>query len=101
MRVATLFLALVLFFPLAQAASESSWTHEFEDGYITTKPLVIEDSVFVRTSGFWTGDARPVIAAFDVQSGDEHWRFTSQTSCLLYTSPSPRDLSTSRMPSSA
>ena len=24
-----------------------------------------------------------------------------QTGCLLYTSPSPRDLSTSRMPSSA
>ena len=27
--------------------------------------------------------------------GQDHW------SCLLYTSPSPRDLSTSRMPSSA
>ena len=26
---------------------------------------------------------------------------TTDTSCLLYTSPSPRDLSTSRMPSSA
>ena len=26
---------------------------------------------------------------------------TRYTSCLLYTSPSPRDLSTSRMPSSA
>ena len=28
-------------------------------------------------------------------------RFASQWDCLLYTSPSPRDLSTSRMPSSA
>ena len=27
--------------------------------------------------------------------------FTSSNACLLYTSPSPRDLSTSRMPSSA
>ena len=27
--------------------------------------------------------------------------FTGSLSCLLYTSPSPRDLSTSRMPSSA
>ena len=27
--------------------------------------------------------------------------FSDQRSCLLYTSPSPRDLSTSRMPSSA
>ena len=28
-------------------------------------------------------------------------RFASDNACLLYTSPSPRDLSTSRMPSSA
>ena len=28
---------------------------------------------------------------------DEYWQYT----CLLYTSPSPRDVSTSRMPSSA
>ena len=28
-------------------------------------------------------------------------RFKTDESCLLYTSPSPRDLSTSRMPSSA
>ena len=27
--------------------------------------------------------------------------FTQGTSCLLYTSPSPRDMSASRMPSSA
>ena len=47
---------------------------------------------------------------------DEQWRYTNlralksnvyplatpaATTCLLYTSPSPRDLSTSRMPSSA
>ena len=35
-----------------------------------------------------------VVVISDMQSG-------SSTSCLLYTSPSPRDLSTSRMPSSA
>ena len=29
------------------------------------------------------------------------FRYTKNKSCLLYTSPSPRDLSTSRMPSSA
>ena len=29
------------------------------------------------------------------------WRSSMRTICLLYTSPSPRDLSTSRMPSSA
>ena len=31
----------------------------------------------------------------------KHYIGTLSTSCLLYTSPSPRDLSTSRMPSSA
>ena len=87
MRVATLFLVLVLFLPLAQATTESSWTHEFEDGYITTKPLIVDDSVYVRTSGFWTGDARPVVVAFDTQSGKEHWRFTSQTSLQHDMSP--------------
>ena len=30
-----------------------------------------------------------------------HQQFIEPTNCLLYTSPSPRDLSTSRMPSSA
>ena len=29
------------------------------------------------------------------------WRFNQDNSCLLYTSPSPRDPKTSRMPSSA
>ena len=29
------------------------------------------------------------------------WQLEGRKSCLLYTSPSPRDLSTSRMPSSA
>ena len=32
---------------------------------------------------------------------DNHFLYDNQDICLLYTSPSPRDLSTSRMPSSA
>ena len=31
----------------------------------------------------------------------KHKEWSKKLSCLLYTSPSPRDLSTSRMPSSA
>ena len=38
---------------------------------------------------------------YDVRCADEFKIFTNINSCLLYTSPSPRDLSTSRMPSSA
>ena len=37
----------------------------------------------------------------DGASGDDKLAEINSTACLLYTSPSPRDLSTSRMPSSA
>ena len=65
---------------------------------------------------FWSGaDAnqmyQQIRAKDDILTGMEHVfergfsefaRLVKQTSdCLLYTSPSPRDLSTSRMPSSA
>jgi len=36
-----------------------------------------------------------------LQQQSEIGRFLDPIACLLYTSPSPRDLSTSRMPSSA
>ena len=36
-----------------------------------------------------------------IDTARQHWPFFRDRSCLLYTSPSPRDLSTSRMPSSA
>ena len=38
---------------------------------------------------------------YDVVNGTVNWPTVTVNSCLLYTSPSPRDLSTSRMPSSA
>ena len=37
----------------------------------------------------------------DEEGDDESEDSVGSSSCLLYTSPSPRDLSTSRMPSSA
>ena len=44
----------------------------------------------------------PEGAAVERALTDTGWRLTHIiTTCLLYTSPSPRDLSTSRMPSSA
>jgi len=47
--------------------------------------------------------AAPVWAADDLATAREHvrWFPALVSNCLLYTSPSPRDLSTSRMPSSA
>ena len=50
-----------LFFPYASAVNEQSpsWEVDLDNGYISTKPIIVEDEVFVRTSGFWTGEDRP------------------------------------------
>ena len=40
-------------------------------------------------------------ALFPDLSQSADWLKSGNSACLLYTSPSPRDLSTSRMPSSA
>ena len=43
----------------------------------------------------------PFVAALETSSGDIRWKTPRNTTCLLYTSPSPRDRTRSRMPSSA
>ena len=40
----------------------------------------------------------PVLIGIDKQG---HWHLNDPSNCLLYTSPSPRDRTRSRMPSSA
>ena len=40
-------------------------------------------------------------AIFRVTGASYFWQFSIFDACLLYTSPSPRDISGSRMPSSA
>ncbi|MCH1443774.1 MAG: PQQ-binding-like beta-propeller repeat protein [Candidatus Poseidoniaceae archaeon] len=81
-------LSLLLFLlPFAKAESNHSWEHEFENGYITTQPLLVEDSVFVRTSGFWMGDERPQVSAFEISSGDELWTYRSETTLQHDMSP--------------
>ena len=39
--------------------------------------------------------------SFIAAAGDDHISFNLDMTCLLYTSPSPRDRTRSRMPSSA
>ena len=46
-------------------------------------------------------DQDSVPAKFLKENGEGFFLISLGTDCLLYTSPSPRDLSTSRMPSSA
>ena len=87
MKRVVLLLLLVFLLPFTKAESNYSWEHEFENGYITTQPLIIEDSVYVRTSGFWIGDERPQVSAFDLFSGDELWTFRSETTLQHDMSP--------------
>ena len=61
-----------------------------------------ENIVDINYSVFWViKDAGKFL--FNIQSPVETVKATSETamSCLLYTSPSPRDVRSSRMPSSA
>ena len=65
---------------------------------LSTSVLLLDDpaSGANATLPFAEFEGKPVTAGF-VKVNNEIMRYT----CLLYTSPSPRDLSTSRMPSSA
>ena len=63
MKRAAFLLAALVLAVLSPHASAEPWALEWEQdvgpGYITTSPLVDEDRVYVRTSGFWT--ARSVL----------------------------------------
>ena len=52
----------------------------------------------IKKSAFFDATVRAGVSHFSTYN---HVCFPVSYGCLLYTSPSPRDLSTSRMPSSA
>ena len=73
-----------------------------------------DEGPFAEVTGYYANrDLRPVVRVRAIHarpdpvfqtilSGSEVWNSVGLLGdCLLYTSPSPRDLSTSRMPSSA
>ena len=64
-------------------------------GLIKETVIDISDTNFLNVK-YW-------ISKSHFEKGRKNWQKVSQelNDCLLYTSPSPRDLSTSRMPSSA
>jgi len=82
-------LILCLLIPSSTGADKhsSSWEINLENGYITTKPIIVDDQVIVRTSGFWTGEERPHVYAFDIETGEENWRFKSENSTNHDMSP--------------
>jgi len=80
---------------------------------VASAPFVYEDLILVMVGGSPADTVGRVdfaepngtgIVAFDKKSGKEKYRLgddLASYSCLLYTSPSPRDRTRSRMPSSA
>ena len=62
---------------------------------------------FTKEYHIWDAKFLPISSKFDYQNKKKLTlkktlkKFMQSYDCLLYTSPSPRDLSTSRMPSSA
>ena len=98
------FVVLLIFLvslpPPTASTATPDWTRDVGPGYITTSPVADEDRVFIRTSGFWTGEERPQVMAFD-HDGAFLWEHTNPNAtqhdmaplmlCILYTSPSPRD----------
>ena len=65
---------------------------KFGDHVFKTGAMVIPGQVSIDTSYYAVKLTSKSAASIDTYNN---------TTCLLYTSPSPRDLSTSRMPSSA
>ena len=72
---------------VADSSDQESWEVDLENGYISTKPIFVDDQVIVRTSGFWTGEDRPHVYSFDVISGIENWRFSNPNSTNHDMSP--------------
>ena len=67
--------------------------------YASAHSGVIYDCA-TRTQRLLQGHCNPIACA--VVSADKRWLVTADAgACLLYTSPSPRDATLSRMPSSA
>ena len=68
--------------PISTANEQGSdyWEVDLDNGYISTKPIIVDEQVIVRTSGFWTGEDRPHVYAFDLDTGQENWRFKNTAS---------------------
>ena len=60
--------------------------------------LVLDIGTSFVKIGLFDTSANPIK---DYQIKFEHWMTIKSDGCLLYTSPSPRDATLSRMPSSA
>lgn len=71
---------------VSSASWTASWSVDLGPGYITTSPVTDDERVYVRTSGFWTGEERPEVRAFDHQ-GELQWTHRHPTTTQHDMSP--------------
>ena len=72
--------------PVASAGWTSSWSYTLDEGYITTTPQTDGEHIFLRSSGFWMGEERPLVVALD-KNGEEQWRHTNPNATQHDMSP--------------
>ena len=73
--------------PFFEKISRNIYLGAIRDGFLAAMPAILFSSIFILLA------AIPEIFGFKLPN--------DVSTCLLYTSPSPRDISGSRMPSSA
>ena len=90
MRIIATFFAVLLFLLAPISAAESNdnnwtsdltqqWNIDFEAVYVSTKPIIIDESIYVRTSSSTIDNAVPTIYSLDF-SGNEQWKMTNPNS---------------------
>ena len=95
----------------------TEWLRRFEAADACIRNIYGDEAVFQESRNVWEETLRCFLARFGDREVrlfrspgrlnlrgmhvDTHGGFLNLTTCLLYTSPSPRDRTRSRMPSSA
>ena len=92
---------IISFLTVSFSNAENKWSFytgmfDFSDDGKRANLFGAEYINFNASKDIFLGNVQPVTGAM-ITADDALYIYT----CLLYTSPSPRDLSTSRMPSSA
>ena len=80
-----------------QTIEKKHFAHSFHSYFL--RPGLLEDSILFDVDSIRDGKSFTTRRVRAIQNGEAI--FACSISCLLYTSPSPRDLDLSRMPSSA
>ena len=63
-------------------SQELVWEKDLGEGYITTSPLIHDDSIIVRTSGTWFDESRPMVYSFDFD-GNLQWSITGEEARIM------------------